>query len=51
MRGIKHISDLRQGIIVKKGIIISISLSLFLQLLFSDKVSLLASAIFVIYIY
>ena len=39
-RDIKHISDIPQGIIVNKCIIISILLSLIVQLLFIDKVSL-----------
>ena len=40
IRNIKHISDIPHGLIVINGIIISILLSLFLQLLFIDKVSL-----------
>ena len=40
MRDIKHISDIPHEIIVNNGIIISIMLSLFVQLLFIDKVSL-----------
>ena len=40
MRDIKHISDIPHGIIVIRGIIIPILLSLSVQLLFIDKVSL-----------
>ena len=40
MRDIKHISDIPHGMIVSKGIIISVLFSLFVQLLFIDKVSL-----------
>ena len=40
IRDIKHISDIPHGIIVINGIIISILLSLLVQLLFIDKVSL-----------
>ena len=40
MRDIKQISDIPHGIIVNKGIIISISLSLLVQFLIIDKVSL-----------
>ena len=40
MRDIKHKSDIPHGIIVNKGIIISTLVSLFVQLLFIDKVSL-----------
>ena len=40
MSDIKQINDRLHGIIVNKGIIISILLSLFVQLFFTDKVSL-----------
>ena len=40
MSDIKQIRDIQHGIIVNKGIIISILISLFVQLLFNDKVSL-----------
>ena len=51
MNDIKQISDKPQGIIMNYGILISIILSLFVQLFFIDKVSLLSSVIFVIYIF
>ena len=40
MRDFKQISDIPHGMIVNKGIIISILLSLFVQMLFIDKVLL-----------
>ena len=40
MMDIKYISDIPHGIIVMKGIIIPIKLSVFVQVLFIDKVSL-----------
>ena len=40
IRDIKHNKDIPRGIFVNKGIIISILLSLLVQLLFIDKVSL-----------
>ena len=40
MRDIKHISDIPHGIIVNKGNIISTLVSLVVQILFIDKVSL-----------
>ena len=40
IRDIKQISDIPHGMIVINGIIISILFSLFVQVLFTDKVSL-----------
>ena len=40
IRDIKHMSDIPHGIMVISGITISILFSLFVQLLFIDKVSL-----------
>ena len=40
IKDVRQISDIAHGIILNKGIIISILLSLFVQLLFIDKVSL-----------
>ena len=47
MRDIKHMSDIPHGIIVIKGFIISILLSLFVQLFFFVKVSLYSTVILV----